>query len=64
MFLGSSARSVRRADNLAVIGEPIVYLDNVGSLASHNPIGLHGLLTGMALLFLLLPVIELRLLSP
>jgi hypothetical protein len=26
-------------------------LDNVGSLTSHNPIGLHGLLTGIALLF-------------
>jgi hypothetical protein len=26
-------------------------LDNVGSLTSHNPIGLHGLLQGIALLF-------------
>jgi hypothetical protein len=38
MFLGSRARLVRRADNFAAI-----CLDNVGSLTSHNPIGLHGL---------------------
>jgi hypothetical protein len=41
MFVGSRARQVRRADNLAP-----VCLDNVGSLTSHNPIGLHGLLRG------------------
>jgi hypothetical protein len=43
MFLGSKVRRVRKADNLTVIYEPIV-LDNVGSLTSHNPIDLQGLL--------------------
>jgi hypothetical protein len=37
MFLGSRARSVRRAWNLTAICERS--LDNVGSLTSHNPIG-------------------------
>jgi hypothetical protein len=46
MFLGSKVRRVRKADNLTTIYEPIV----VGSLTSHNPIGLQGLLTGTALL--------------
>jgi hypothetical protein len=45
MFMGSRARLVRKADNLTTIYEPIV-LDNVGSLTSHKPIGLHGLLWG------------------
>jgi hypothetical protein len=45
MFLGSKARPVRGADNLTAICEAIV-----GSLTSHSPIGLHGLLTGIALL--------------
>jgi hypothetical protein len=45
MFLGSKVHPVRRADNLTAICEPIV-LDNMGSLTSHNPIGLHGLLRG------------------
>jgi hypothetical protein len=36
-------RPTSKADNLTAICEPIV-LDNVGSLTSHNPIGLHGLL--------------------
>jgi hypothetical protein len=45
IYLGSRARPVRRAD------KPCRYLwadclDNVGSLTSHNPIGLHGLLCG------------------
>jgi hypothetical protein len=40
MFLGSKVRPVRGADN-------------VGSLTSHNPIGLHGV-TGIILLLLLL----------
>jgi hypothetical protein len=44
MFLGSKVRLVRKADNLTAIYEPI--LDNVGSLTSHNPIGLQGLLRG------------------
>jgi hypothetical protein len=47
MFVGSEVRPVRGADNLTAIYEPIVWsLDNVGSLTSHNPIGLHGLLRG------------------
>jgi hypothetical protein len=41
MFLPSKVRSVRKADNLAA-----ECLDNVGSLTSHNPTGLHGLLRG------------------
>jgi hypothetical protein len=41
MFLGSKVRRVRRADKLTAICEPNC-LDNVGSLTSHNPIGLHG----------------------
>jgi hypothetical protein len=41
MFLGSKVRLVSRADNLTAIYEPIAdCLDNVGSLTSHNPIGL------------------------
>jgi hypothetical protein len=39
MFLGSKVRQVCKADNLTAIYEPIV-----GSLTSHNPIGLQGLL--------------------
>jgi hypothetical protein len=41
-------RPVRVADNLTTIYEygPIVYVDNVGSLTFHNPIGLNGLLWG------------------
>jgi hypothetical protein len=43
MFLGSKVRLVRGAGKLTAIH--IVYcLDNVGSLSSHNPIGLHRLL--------------------
>jgi hypothetical protein len=42
MFLGNKVRPVRRADNLTTIYEP----ENVGSLTSHNPIGLQGLLRG------------------
>jgi hypothetical protein len=45
MFLGSKVRPVRRTDNLTTICEPFC-LDNVGSLISHNPIGLQGLLWG------------------
>jgi hypothetical protein len=45
-FLGSGAQAVRRADNLALIDELTVYLYNVESLTSHNPIGLHGMLRG------------------
>jgi hypothetical protein len=41
MFLGSRAWPVHRADNLAAD-----CLDNVGSLTSHNPTGLHGLPEG------------------
>jgi hypothetical protein len=39
MFLGSKEWPVRRADLTDC-------LDNVGSLTSHNPIGLQGLLRG------------------
>jgi hypothetical protein len=42
MFLRSRVWPVRRVDNLAAIFEP-----TVGSLTSHNPIGLHGV-TGIA----------------
>jgi hypothetical protein len=42
MLLGSKMRQVRRADSLAIIYKPLVC--NVGSLTSHKPIGLHGLL--------------------
>jgi hypothetical protein len=42
MFLGSKVRRVRRADNLTTIWAD--YLVNVGSLTSHNPIDLHGML--------------------
>jgi hypothetical protein len=44
MFWGSKVRWMRRADNLTTIWADC--LDNVGSLPSHNPIGLHGLLRG------------------
>jgi hypothetical protein len=42
-FPGGEGRPVRKADNLTTICEPIV-LEDVGALASHNPMGLHGLL--------------------
>jgi hypothetical protein len=42
MFLGSKVRRVSRDDNLTAICEPS--LDTVGSLTSHKPIGLQGLL--------------------
>jgi hypothetical protein len=42
MYLGSKVRRVRMADNLTAIWADC--LDNVGSLISHNPIGLQGLL--------------------
>jgi hypothetical protein len=44
----SRVRPVRRADSLTAICEPIVLesLDNVGSLTSHNRIGLQGLFRG------------------
>jgi hypothetical protein len=44
MFLGSRAWPVHKADNLTTICEPV--LDTVGSLTSHNTIGVHGLLRG------------------
>jgi hypothetical protein len=46
MFLESRVRPVRGAHNFTAI-----CLDNVGSLTSHNPIGLHGPVTGIALLY-------------
>jgi hypothetical protein len=42
--MGSKARPVRRADNLTAIYVWADCPDNVGSLTSHNPIGLQGLL--------------------
>jgi hypothetical protein len=42
MFMGSRSRLAGKADNLTAINKPFVSLDNVGSLTSHNPIGLHG----------------------
>jgi hypothetical protein len=50
MILRNEVRPVRRADKLAAICEPIV-LDSVGSLTSHNPIGLHVLLRGQLYFF-------------
>jgi hypothetical protein len=47
--LGSNVRRVRRADNLTTILANC--LDNVGSLTSHNPIGLHCLLRGYLYFF-------------
>jgi hypothetical protein len=44
MFVESKVLPVRRADNLITIRADC--LDNVGSLTSHNPIGLQGLLRG------------------
>jgi hypothetical protein len=44
MLLGSKMQLVCRADNLTAISA--YCLDNVGSLTSHNPIGLQGLLRG------------------
>jgi hypothetical protein len=44
MFLVSKVRRLCKADSLTAIYEPCV--DNVGSLTSHNPIGLQGLLWG------------------
>jgi hypothetical protein len=41
MFLCCRALPLHRADNLSAD-----CLDNVGSSASHSPIGLHGLLRG------------------
>jgi hypothetical protein len=37
----------RKADNLTVICEPTIW-KNVGASASHNPMGLHGLLQALA----------------
>jgi hypothetical protein len=44
MFLGSKLRPVQEADKITAIYESI--LDNVGSLTSHNPIGIYDLLLG------------------
>jgi hypothetical protein len=45
MFLESKVRPVRGADNLISYRHLWAdYLENVGSLTSHNPIGLQGLL--------------------
>jgi hypothetical protein len=43
---GGKGRPVRKADNLTAI-----CLENVGVSMSHNPMGLHGLLTGIPLPF-------------
>jgi hypothetical protein len=42
MFMGSRELPVRKVDD---------FLVNVGSVTSHNPIGLHGLFTETALLY-------------
>jgi hypothetical protein len=42
--------SERKADNLTAISEPI-WLENVGALTSHNPMGLNGLFTWIVLHF-------------
>jgi hypothetical protein len=52
MFLGSKVQLVRKADNLTAIYE-LDCLDNVGSLTSHNPIGLQGLLRDSFTLYIL-----------
>jgi hypothetical protein len=52
---GGKGRPARKADNLTAICEPIV-LNNVGDSTSHNPMGLHGLLTGIALPYFLPPL--------
>jgi hypothetical protein len=44
MFLGGKVWQVREGNNLTTICETNV--DNVGSLTSHNLIGLHDLLWG------------------
>jgi hypothetical protein len=49
MFIGNKVQRVRKDDNLTAIWANC--LDNVGSLTSHNPTGLHGLLPGIALLY-------------
>jgi hypothetical protein len=47
MFLGSKVQRVHRADNLTTcVSRLSKSLDNMGSLTSHNPIGLHVLLRG------------------
>jgi hypothetical protein len=45
MFVESKVGLVRRADNLTAIYEPSC-LDYVGSLTSHNHIGLYSLVRG------------------
>jgi hypothetical protein len=50
MFLASTAQPVRRADNLPPSVSRLS--NNVGSLTSHNPIGLHGLLLLLFFTFL------------
>jgi hypothetical protein len=47
-------QSGRKADNLTAICEPTVCRQNVGASTSHNRIGLHGLLTGLVSLTILL----------
>jgi hypothetical protein len=42
---GGKGRPARKAGNLTAICEPIVW-ENVGASASHNTMGLHGLLQG------------------
>jgi hypothetical protein len=44
-LLGGEGRPGRKADNLTAICELIAYKD-VGSSTSHNPMGLHNLITG------------------
>jgi hypothetical protein len=53
MFLGSIVLPVRRTDNLTAS-----CLDNVGSSTSHNPIGLHWPVTGIALVNVLFTYVQ------
>jgi hypothetical protein len=49
---GVKGRPACMADNLTALCEPI-FLENVGTSTSHNPMGLHGLLQGQLYLFYL-----------
>jgi hypothetical protein len=49
---GGKERPAPKADNLTAICEPIIS-KNVRAWTFQNPMGLHGLLTGIALTFLL-----------
>jgi hypothetical protein len=50
MFLSSKAWPVHKADNFTATHEPTA-VDNMGSLTSHNPTDLQGLLRGWLYFF-------------